>query len=312
MFLKKLVRNNRITGDLYIKLGTIYNSYRAKCFPKEYSQKLYMDNIKRPYNNENPTSFTEKLMFLKLNKYWNNPLIAMCADKYRVRDFVRKKGAEELLTKLYGTWERASDIEWDKLPDKFVIKCNHGSGYNIVCKDIHSFDKKRATSLIDHWMKERYGLRAAEQGIYDLIERKIIAEEYIETNNNLPPADYKFFCSFGEVKLIFKATDRIDEQTKFDYYYPDWTYIPVRNVLPNSGPSEKPDNLEEMLRYASLLSKDFPIVRVDFYNENNRIIFGELTFTHFGCINGFDPDKYDYEFGALFPNVDKLNDWDVM
>ena len=190
-----------------------------------------------------------------------------------------------------------------------AIKCNHGSGYNMICKDKEEFDTKKASATLDKWIKERYGIQFTEQGIYDRIPRRILAEEFIETADGLPPKDFKFFCSYGKVKFLFVASDRYDTNTKFDYYYPDWTYIPVQNFFENNGPIEKPAALERMIHYAEVLSEDFPLVRVDFYNEGNRIIMGEMTFTHFGCLNRFEPESYDELFGSYFPDVDELEKW---
>lgn len=262
--------------------------------------------MKKKLDLKNPKTLNEKMMYLKLNKYWNKQSVANCADKYAVRKVITEKGCPELLIELYGAWDKVEDIDWDSLPNKFAIKCNHGSGYNIVCKDKTTFDIEDAKKRLRKWMKESYGVKCAEQGIYSKIKRKIIAEKFIETADGKPPKDYKFFCSDGEVKFLFVASDRFDHQTKFDYYYPDWTWIPVKNQHPNVGPVEKPKMLEEMIRYASILSKGLPLVRVDFYNEGNQIIFGELTFTHFGCLNSFDPDEYDLIFGNCFPDVEKL------
>jgi hypothetical protein len=246
------------------------------------------------------------MMYLKLKKYWNKQEIANCADKYTVRKEIIKIGCPEILNELYGVWDNVDDINWEILPNKFVLKCNHGSGFNIICSDKNNLDIQKSKELLNKWIRQRYGVTTIEQGIYDKIKRKIIAEKYIETTDNLPPKDYKFFCSFGIVKFLFVATDRINGQTKFDFYYPDWTWIPVKNQHPNKGPIPKPDMLAEMISYAKLISANFPFVRVDFYYENNKIILGELTFTHFGCLNSFDPDEYDLVFGKLFPDVTVL------
>lgn len=266
----------------------------------------YKHYLGKPLNLKNPQTLNEKMMYLKLNRYWDQQFVADRADKYAVRKVITEAGCPEILIDLYGAWDRVEDIEWDTLPNKFAIKCNHGSGYNIICKDKTRFDIAEAKKKLSQWMSEEYGVERAEQGIYSKIHKKIIAEKFIETADGMPPKDYKFFCSYGEVKFLFVASDRINNQTKFDYYYPDWTWIPVKNQHPNVGPTEKPKMLEQMIRYAQILSKDLPLVRVDLYNEGEQIIFGELTFTHFGCLNSFDPDKYDLIFGQCFPDVAKL------
>jgi len=266
----------------------------------------YKHYLGKPLNLNNPQTLNEKMMYLKLNRYWDQQFVADRADKYAVRKVITEAGCPEILIELYGVWDRVEDIDWDKLPEKFAIKCNHGSGYNIICKDKRTFDIEEAKKKLSLWMTEDYGVEKVEQGIYSKIRKKIIAEKFIETSDGMPPKDYKFFCSYGEVKFLFVASDRINNQTKFDYYYPDWTWIPVKNQHPNVGPTDKPKMLEKMIRYAQILSKDLPLVRVDLYNEGEQIIFGELTFTHFGCLNAFDPDKYDLVFGQCFPDVTKL------
>lgn len=256
---------------------------------------------------DNPQTLNEKMMYLKLNKYWNQQYIADRADKLAVRKVIEDAGCPEILNELYGVWNSTKEIDWDGLPKKFAIKCNHGSGYNILCKDKTSFDINEAEKKLNRWMKEDYGVDKAEQGIYSKIKKKIIAERFIETADGMPPKDYKFFCSYGEVKFLFVASDRINNQTKFDFYYPDWTWIPVKNQHPNAGPAEKPKMFNQMIKYAQKLSKDLPMVRVDLYNEGDKIYFGELTFTHFGCLNSFDPQSFDLTFGQLFPDVTQLS-----
>lgn len=275
----------------------------SRISPEFASKVRYRYYVGKPLNLKNPQTLNEKMMYLKLRVFWNKQFVADRADKYKVHQIVKDKGCQEILNELYGAWERVEDIPWEKLPQKFAIKCNHGSGYNIICKDKSKFDISQATDRLRGWLKEKYGVVRAEQGIYSKIKPMIIAERFIETADNKPPKDYKFFCSYGEVKFMFVASDRIDNQTKFDYYWPDWTWIPVKNQHPNVGPVEKPKMLDKMMEYASKLSKDLPMIRVDLYNEGDQIIFGELTFTHFGCLNSFDPDEYDLRFGQCFPDV---------
>ncbi len=273
----------------------------------EFASKIrYRYYVGKPLNLTNPQTLNEKMMYLKLRVYWDKQFVADRADKYKVHSVVTDFGCPEILNELYGAWERVEDINWDKLPQRFAIKCNHGSGYNIICTDKSRFDIPEAEKKLRGWLKEKYGVERAEQGIYSRIKPMIIAEKFIETADNKPPKDFKFFCSYGEVKFLFVASDRIDEQTKFDYYWPDWTWIPVRNQHPNVGPIEKPKMLDKMIDYAKRLSKDLPLIRVDLYNEGEQIIFGELTFTHFGCLNSFDPDEYDLLFGQCFPDVTRV------
>ncbi len=287
---------------------TSFCSFASRINPEFASKVRYRYYVGKPLNLHNPQTLNEKMMYLKLRVYWNKQFVADSADKFRVHQIVKEKGCPEILNELYGAWEKVEDIEWEKLPNKFVLKCNHGSGYNIICRDKSTFNIQEAKEKLRGWLMEKYGVERAEQGIYSKIKPMIIAEKFIDTADNKPPKDYKFFCSYGEVKFLFVASDRIDEQTKFDYYWPNWTWIPVKNQHPNAGPVEKPKMIDKMIEYAKILSKDLPLIRVDLYNEGEQIIFGELTFTHFGCLNPFDPDEYDLIFGQCFPDVTKIFD----
>lgn len=299
MSIKKILKKSNFLRFVKQK----YDIFLGKLFPKAVSKKRFKQGIGRRVNLINPSSLNDKLMFYKFNLYWNNDLVSLCADKFSVRNYVNEVGCGKYLIPLYGSWDKVEDIDWDKLPSKFVIKCNHGSGYNIICRDKEKFDISAAKNKLQKWMKENYGFSNAEQGIYSKIDKKIIAEKFIETPDGLPPHDYKFFCSYGKVKLLFVASDRYENMTKFDYYYPDWTWIPVKNSHPNNGFVDKPENYDEMIKVVEKISKPFPLVRVDLYNVDGNIIFGEITFTHFGCVHPFDPPMYDEEFGKLFPDV---------
>ena len=303
--LTRLLKKSKPLWVAYTSIGGFFMKCLSIISPTLASKKMFKNSFGYKLDLKNPKTLNEKLMYLKLKEYWKNDLVTICADKYLVREFVRKNECSEILNDIYGVWDSAKDIDWESLPNKFVLKCNHGSGFNIVCTDKQALDKKKTISLLNKWMHKKYGVEFVEHGVYSKIKRKIIAEKYIETKNGLPPADYKFFCSYGEVSFLFVATDRYDDKTKFDYYWPDWNYIPVKNYFENNGPVEKPKELEKMIRLAEKLSKQFPLVRVDFYAENSKIIFGELTFTHFGCLNRFEPNEYDLIFGNCFPLFDK-------
>lgn len=308
MGIKQKIMHNEKLFPVISETVDKLNKFLGKNFPVYFSKQKYKKVFGRELDLDNPQTLNEKLMYCKLNTYWDKPIVSRCADKYEVREFIKENNCEELLNPILGAWDDAKDIDWDSLPEKFAIKCNHGSGYNLICTDKKKFDTEKATETLNNWMHEKYGYRNAEQGIYSLIKRKIIAEKFIDTDDGTPPKDYKFFCSYGKVLFLFVASDRYDGNTKFDYYYPDWTWIPVTNAHPNKGCIEKPENLEKMIEYAEKLSKKFPLVRVDFYDADGKVIFGEITFTHFGCVHRFDPDEYDYEFGKMFPSGENLKE----
>lgn len=300
-------------SDLFSKIEKkIKKTGRAvisSCAPKLYSKMLYKKYIGKKLCLSEPKTLNEKLMYLKLFVYKNNPEVYLCADKYSVRERIKKLGFGHILVKLYGVWDRAEDVDFDILPEKFVLKCNHGCGYNIICKDKGTFDKAAATLKLKKWLKKGFGVQTGEQGIYSKIKRKVIAEEFIETPDGMPPKDYKFFCSYGKVKMIFVASDRINGEKKINYYYPDWTKIEVkRRGIDNSADIPRPNNLEEMIRYAEDISRKYPILRVDFYNENDKVYFGEMTFTHSSCKGKFEPDSFDLFFGEMFPSKKEIDE----
>ena len=291
----------QIFHDLYWNLYNFYWRTFARVAPIAATKARYKKCMGYVPNLKMPKTLNEKMQYLKLHDYWNKPIISQCTDKYAVREYVKDKGCGEILNELYSVYRTVDDINWDALPNEFVLKCNYGSGGNIICHDKSSLNIEDAKGKLRKWMKESSGLERVEYS-YEGIERKIICEKFIETEDGKPPRDYKIFCSYGEPKLLFVATDRYEGHTKFDYFTPEWEWIDVRNGHPNAGPSvKKPERLDDMLDYARKLSKGFPIVRVDLYCEFNQIIFGELTFLHFGGVTPFDPVEYDKTFGNLFP-----------
>lgn len=260
----------------------------------------YKVHFHRWPNFKNPRTFTEKLQWLKLFRYRHNSLVTQCIDKYAVRDYIKGLGCGELLNEVYGCWNSPSEIPWDELPDKFVLKCTHGSGMNIICSDKKKLNINQASEQLNKWLKQQCGVNSVEL-LYEDIQPRIIAEKYIDTLDGNAPKDYKFFCSYGDPKFLFVASERSGDDAKFDFYTPEWEWLPVKNGHPNAGATEKPEKLEQMLSYARILSKDFPLVRVDLYCEENTIMFGELTFLHYGGLQPFVPDEFDLKFGDLFP-----------
>ena len=274
----------------------------AKKNPEKATKLLYKIKTGKTLNLKEPKTLTEKMQWLKLNEYYHNDLVTQCIDKYRVREFVKKKGYGHILNELYGVWDTVEEIKWDRLPEKFILKCNHGCGYNIVCSDKETFDIHKAKSLLNKWLNESYGWVNAEL-IYSDVKPKIICERFIETENGKELRDYKFFCSYGNPKLVYVITGGHGKDECLDYYTTDWKWIPVNNgTLPNAGDIvEKPKQLKEMLEVAAALSVDFPIVRVDLYSEYGKIYFGELTFLATGGMSKYEPSVYDAKFGEMFP-----------
>lgn len=246
---------------------------------------FYKINHGRKLDFKNPTTLDEKLLVQKL-KYDKDDMATLLSDKYAIREYLEKKGYGQLLNELLleGVYERAEDIDFDKLPERFAMKCTHGSGYNIIVKDKKQLDVKKAIKQLNVWLREDYGVMMAEAH-YSRIKPRIIIEKYMEDKNGGFPSDYKFFASRGEVIGCMIATGR---DTKLERLFVDNDFNDLHFIHEYTGENHmtlKPDTYDEMIKIASELSKDFPFVRVDLYDFDGRVVFGELTFTPNSCVH---------------------------
>lgn len=269
-----------------------------KILPDDVLSKLYFKIVlRKKLNLKNPQTFNDKMQWLKLNYYPFNDTVVKCADKYAVREYIEKKGFSNLLVPLVGCWEDAREIEWNKLPDKFVLKCNHGCAYNILCGDKKNFDKNKAINQLNKWLKEDFGAFNIEKHYSKIKPRMITCEEYLGDCIT----DYKFFCFNGEPKFMYVSNDLVhDRQAQIGFFYLDGNKMPLkREDYTDIESIELPDFFDSMLEVAKELCKEFPFVRVDFFLANERYYFAELTFTPSACMMPFNPDKYDLEWGKL-------------
>lgn len=268
-----------------------------KILPDEFLSKIYFKIVLgKELNIEAPTTFNEKIQWLKLNYFPYNDLVVQCADKYAVRSYIKDKGLEDTLVPLLGHWDNAKKINWDKLPQQFVLKCNHGCAYNILCNDKYNFDKKAAINQLNDWLKEDFGAFNIELH-YSKIKPCITCEEFLGDCI----MDYKFFCFNGEPKFIYVSNDLIhDRQAQIGFFYLDGSKMSMtRNDYADIKTISLPAFYEEMKQAAKILCKAFPFVRVDFFLANNRFYFAELTFTPGAGMMPFNPDKYDLEWGNM-------------
>ena len=269
-----------------------------KIFSDETMSKFYYRVVlKKNLNLKNPQTFNEKLQWLKLNYYSNNPLVVKCSDKFAVRDFIKEKGYEDLLVPLIGNWEKPEEIDWTKLPQKFVLKCNHGCAYNIVCNNKDELNEKETKKQLKKWLKEDFGAFNIEIHYSKIKPHKIICEEYLGKSIT----DYKFFCFNGEPKFIYVSNDLVhDRQAQIGFFNLDGSKMPLkRDDYTDIEEIKLPSFFDEMKEVAKKLCKDFPFVRVDFFLANERYYFAELTFTPSACMMPFNPEKYDLEWGIL-------------
>lgn len=284
------------------KIGMVREIYRAvknwaisrlTYFSPEMVSKIrYKQALGRNLNLKNPQEFNEKLMWLKLNTYYKNPRVIQCADKVEVRKYVEKRGCKEILVDYIGVYDKASKISWGDLPKQFVLKCNHGAGYNIVCNDKNSLNIKDSEKNLNKWLKRDYSLPNAEMQ-YHYIKPRIICEKYLQPHKGLLPDDYKVYCYNGKAEYILLCQERETGHSKFHLFDRDWNFLnwivstfyePMPEVI-------QPPCLDKLLYYAERLSTGFPFVRIDFYVMGDKIFFGEMTFTPCGCLDSDYTDE---------------------
>lgn len=243
---------------------------------------------------KNPRTFNEKLNWLKL--YNRNPLYTTLVDKYKVKEFVAKQIGEEYVIPLLKVYRKAEDINFDELPTQFVLKCNHNSDV-IIVRDKTKIDRNNVIQRLSQQLKQGHYFDFREWP-YRNVEPVIIAEKYMQDQYG-ELRDYKFFCFDGKVKALFVATDRQKkEEPWFNFFDSNYNTLPIKNGHPvNPNQPAKPICFEKMKDLAKMLSLGFPHVRVDFYEVNGRVYFGEFTFYHFAGSVPFEPAKWDRIFG---------------
>jgi TupA-like ATPgrasp len=254
----------------------------------------------RKLNLKSPQRFTEKLQWYKLN--YRDPLMTQCSDKYNVREYIISKGYEDILVPLYGTYDRAEEIDFDKLPNKFVLKTTNGSHTNILCENKSTLDKQETVETLNKWLTKRSSKLGREWSYYN-IKPKIICEKYLEKDQNNDLIDYKFFCFNGKPFCLYVIVERfLEDGLKLGIYDTNFDRLYYRrsDIRGLSVDAVKPKNFDEMLKIAEDLSKDFPHARVDFYNIDGQIYFGELTFYDGSGYKGYVSDEFDFILGEKF------------
>lgn len=288
--LKKMLKN---PNKLIRALGkrNIFNfmsdsKYLRLLFRAEMGYKLDLNN---------PKTYNEKLQWLKL--YDRNPIYTKFVDKYEVREYIKEKIGEEYLIPLIFVYDDVDEIDWDVLPNQFVLKCTHGSGSNIVCRDKEKLDIKGSKKKLNKWMKKNWYWFGREW-VYKELKPRIICEKYFVDDTKKGLKDYKFYCFDGEPKAMMVATERgID--TRFDFFDMEFNHLPFEQGAKNSEKEiKKPQTFEEMKELAKKLSRGISHVRVDFYESDKKVYFGELTFFDSSGLAKFEPKEYDYIFGS--------------
>ena len=274
---------------------------------KPYLKMMFKLNMGQKLNLKNPKTYSEKLQWLKL--YDRKSEYSKMVDKYECKEYVAGKIGIEHIIPTLGVWDRFDDIDFDALPEQFVLKCTHDSGGLVICTDKSKLDLKQAKRKIEKSLKTNY-YKYKREWPYKNVKPRIIAEKYMVDESGYELKDYKFFCFDGTVKAMFIASDRSDSttETKFDFYDENFNHLPFTNGHPNSERViEKPKGFEKMKELASVLSKGLPQARIDFYDVDGHIYFGEITFFHWSGMKPFEPSKWDDTFGSLIklPDIHK-------
>lgn len=297
--MKKGERINTFISNPWSIARYLNHRNMLKILPDKWHQKLmYRAYIGKKLNLKKPKTYNEKLQWIKL--YDRKPEYTRNADKYAVRAYIAEILGEEYLIPLHGVYENTKDIDWGQLPDKFVLKATHGSGTNIICKDINKLDIEEASNKMDGWL-HRNAYWYGREWCYKNIQPRIICEQFLETEDGLPPIDYKFMCFNGEPKLIQVHHGRGTPEYSLTYYSPEWKKTEIKRIDAPSTEIEcaRPVRLNEMLDVARQLSMNTYYARIDLYYESGHIYFGEITYYPTSGYSTFDDDETDAYLGSL-------------
>lgn len=288
--LKKLLSRN-VRGKLMYALSWLPDEPYIKLF--------YYATTGRKLNLKTPVTFEDKQQWLKLHDH--NPKYTQLVDKYAVRQYIKETIGEEYSFPLIGHWDRFDDLDFSSLPESFVLKCNHDSGSVRIIKSKSNLTQSEIQSLKKHFDKriKKNFFAAGREFPYKNIKPCIIAEEYMSDDKQEFSSlnDYKFYCFHGEPKIVLIVTDRATD-CRYDYYDMDFAHLDLRYGKGRDDDKiQKPAFFDEMKEIASKLSQGIPFVRMDLYEVNGRVFFGEYTFFDGGGFQWLQPEKWEYEMG---------------
>lgn len=292
-----IAEKNKLLMNAYRLLSQAQIKMRRNMTDEQYIRLRYKQAFGKELNLDNPRTFNEKIQWLKLHD--RKPQYTIMVDKYLAKEYIASIVGSEYVIPTLGRWDRFEDINFDALPDKFVLKCNHDCGSVYICRDKNTFDYKQVGKMMNKALKLNYYWGSREWPYKD-VKPCIMAEKYMEDGTTHDLKDYKFFCFDGVVRALFIATDRQRQgvDTKFDFFDADFNHLSFSNGHPNAIPMpEKPKSFDRMKELAEKLSKDIPLLRVDFYEVDGHPYVGELTFAHWNGLVPFEPEEWDYIFG---------------
>lgn len=300
--MKKWASESTFGYVVYSYAHSLYFWLRSAQSDRKYAEQMYRKSMGKELDLVNPMRYDEKVWWLKL--YNRDPMLTLCSDKYRVREYVRDCGYEDILIPQLGVYDNAKEIDFSKFTEETLLKCNHGSGSNFFISPKAELDEKQIRMKLNFALKQKY-YRLSREWNYKNIEPKIVAEKVMRDRNGKLPLDYKFMCFDGEPKLLFLDLALLHDDGSYDNSYPrniydmDFQLMPIWETRENAPyPVEKPENFERMVEIARKLSEPFAHCRVDLYNLDGKIYFGEITFYHGGGCNEIRPEEWDYRIAS--------------
>lgn len=293
--LKHNIKKNETVMMIYYKVKEIYYKYLIS--DEKFIRIQFKNKMGRNVELGNPVKFNDKIQWLKL--YWYDSIATKCADKYEVREFVSERIGSKYLNELYGVYESVDEIDISKLPQKFVLKGTHGSGFNVICNDKSKMNWKYEFQKMRRWLRTNYYWQSREW-VYKNIKPRIICEKFLKQDDGDELRDYRFFCFNGEPKFIavdFSITDKT--RTRRNLYDLDWKLMCEEISYPKELEIvlKKPEQLGEMIELSRIISSNFPHARIDFYYVNKKIIFGEITFFHQSGVGRIKPSEFENVMG---------------
>lgn len=274
------------------------NSLRFKWMPDAMYLKIkYYYALGKRLDLKNPKTYNEKLQWLKL--YDRNPIYTIMVDKAEAKNYVTSIIGDEYIIPTLGVWDNFDDIDFDELPDQFVLKCTHDSGGLVICKDRKEFDREEAKRKIESTLKQNYFYNGREWP-YKNVKPRILAEQYMEDIKIGELRDYKFFTFDGDPQMVLVCSNRFStDGLKEDFFDKNWQHMNIRRPTNRNSLVEipKPTQYEKMVKLVTTLSKRIPFVRVDFYEINHKVYFSEMTFFPMSGFEGFVPEQWDLKIG---------------
>lgn len=281
-------------------------SHYFRCFltllsPEINTKVCYRLKFHKNLDLNNPVTLNEKILKLKLENYGSNELVRQCADKFRVREYIKEKDCNEILVPLLASYDKVEQIQWDSLPDSFVIKWNFGCGYNILCPNKRALDITATEKQLKKWGRRRAYLPYSEMQ-YKGVPKKLIVEEFLSDGTGELPSDYKVYCFHGKPHCVMLCTDRESGHAKYYFFDREWNLLRINKAGVNAPPGftvPKPEGIDKVFDYAEKLSNPFKFVRADFYLVKGKVYFGELTFTPGGGMDFNRLPETDIQFGHM-------------